>query len=92
MSLLSFKKTLAMAYARAPYKEVVMGLIERICSYPDKNLARFNGNSLTAVAAYLGIDTRFIYSSQLRKVTLFGRKLMSPRFARSWGLIGTLTL
>jgi len=62
-----FQKTLAMAYARAPHKEAVLSLVDRVCAFPDKNLARFNGHSLQLVADYLGLDTKFVYSSDLHK-------------------------
>jgi len=61
------QKTLAMAYARAPHKDAVMNLIERVLTYPDKNLAHFNGNSIQQIATYLGLNTKFIYSSSLSK-------------------------
>lgn len=62
-------KTIAMAYSRAPNKEAVMALIEQICAFPDKNLARFAGNSLRSIAAYLDISTNIIDSSALHKDT-----------------------
>lgn len=62
-----FQKTISMAYGKAPYVEPVSALIERICSYKDKNLAKFIGNSLQEVARYIGIETNFVYSSELEK-------------------------
>jgi hypothetical protein len=62
-----FLKTLAMAYSRAPYKEVVLKQINDICNYKDKNLARFVGNSIQQITKYLNIQTNFIYSSDLEK-------------------------
>jgi hypothetical protein len=62
-----FLKTVAMAYSKAPYKEPVYDLLNKICSFQDKNLARFNGNSLQQIAGYLGIGTTILYSSTLNK-------------------------
>jgi hypothetical protein len=62
-----FLKTVSMAYSRAPYSQRVMELLERICSYPDKNLARFIENSFREITAYLNIDTELIRSSNLQK-------------------------
>jgi hypothetical protein len=64
-----FQKTLAMAYGKAPYKAEVFAFMDKVCNFPDKNLARFNGNALMEVAAYLGMATTFIYSSTLKKDT-----------------------
>lgn len=62
-----FLKTVAMAYSQAPYKDPVFNLISMICAYEDKNLARFIGNSLQEISNYLGIKTKFMYSSDLKK-------------------------
>lgn len=62
-----FRKTLAMAYSRAPYKSAVLDVIDRICNYEDKNLSRFIGNSFKEIAIYLDMNTEFIYSSDLEK-------------------------
>lgn len=62
-----FLKTVQMAYSKAPYKTPVCELLERICAYDDKNLARFIGNSIMEIAQYLSIDTKIIYSSELEK-------------------------
>lgn len=62
-----FQKTVGMVYSKAPHKKNVLGLIERICSYPDKNLANFIGNSFKEINSYLNIDTKLIFSSKLNK-------------------------
>lgn len=62
-----FKKSIEITYAKAPYREAVINLLGRICSYEDKNLSRFIGNSFKELALYLGIETRLTYSSRLRK-------------------------
>ncbi len=62
-----FQKTISMAYSKAPYKDQVLPLIERICSYPNKNLADFIRNSFEEINKYLGIDTKLINSSSINK-------------------------
>lgn len=42
-------------------------LIERIMSFSDKNVARFNANSLKEICQYLGIDTEILMSSEIAK-------------------------
>jgi len=62
-----FLKTIAMAYSKAPHRDAVYPLIERICGFPDRNLARFAGNSIIQIASYLNINTNIVYSSSLTK-------------------------
>lgn len=64
---IKFLKMLKMAYSKAPKFEEVFHLIEKICSYEDKNLARFIGNSLEEIKRYLNLDTALIYSSDIDK-------------------------
>lgn len=42
-------------------------LIERIMSFSDKNVARFNANSLKEICRYLGIETEILMSSEIAK-------------------------
>lgn len=70
-----FEKTIAMAYNKAPYKAQACKLIHAICSYENKNLACFIGNSIKEIANYLEIDTKLLYSSGLnKKSNLKGQK------------------
>lgn len=62
-----FRKTIVMSYKKAPYFEKSMLLIDNILDYPNRNLARFVGNSIEKVSEYLGIDTKFLYSSEIDK-------------------------
>lgn len=61
------RKMISISYAKAPYKNEVLNLINEILEYPDNNLARFIGNSLECISVYLGMSTRFLYSSQIPK-------------------------
>lgn len=62
-----FLKTVHMAYSKAPQFLPVFALLEEICSYPDKNLARFTANSIVRLSEYMGIETEFVFSSDLHK-------------------------
>jgi len=64
---IGFRKTIFHAYAKAPHLKPVMKLLEEICAFEDKNLARFAVHSLTKIANYLEIDTKLTVSSQLNK-------------------------
>lgn len=62
-----FLKTIQMNYRKAPYYSEIISLIERIVSFPDKNLARFLTNSFREILSYLSIDTELLVSSRLQK-------------------------
>jgi hypothetical protein len=63
-------KTFEMAYKKAHFFEEVFLLVKQIFDYNDKNLAKFIGNSIIRIAAYLGLKTEFIYSSEIEKNNL----------------------
>ncbi len=54
-------------YAKAPYFKDVFPLLQTILSSKEKNLARFLGYSLMEISSYLGIETKFLYSSEIEK-------------------------
>ena len=58
-------KTIEVAYKKAPFFSIVFPMIEKMVRYEDRNLARFNANSLMLIADYLHIATKFIYSSEI---------------------------
>lgn len=60
-----FRRTLAQAYARAPYYREAMAVIDPILDHPDRNLARFLGNQLVEVARHLGLRARIVPMSAL---------------------------
>ena len=63
-------KTFEAAYKKAPFFDETFELAKQIFEYNDRNLARFVGNSIIQIAEYLGIKTRFIYSSEVEKNNL----------------------
>ena len=60
-------KTIAQNYNKAPYFKDIFPVFDDILNQREENLAEFIGNSLKTIAAYLGIDTKFIYSSDIKK-------------------------
>jgi hypothetical protein len=54
-------------YAKAPYFKDVFPMLQSILSHKEKNLARFLGYSLIKISGYLGIQTKFVYSSEIEK-------------------------
>ncbi|WP_295545322.1 WbqC family protein [uncultured Pseudacidovorax sp.] len=62
-----FLRTLEHAYSRAPMRDAALALVRRICSFEDRNLARFIVHSLVCIAEYLGLGTRLWLSSDIPK-------------------------
>lgn len=60
-------KTIKMAYQKAPYFINIFPIIEKILLQEEKNLSKFIGFSLEEISTYLGMDTQFIYSSDVNK-------------------------
>lgn len=60
-------KTIKQNYRKAPFFENAIPSIEEILNNKEKNLARFIGYSLEKISNYLEIDTKFIYSSEIKK-------------------------
>lgn len=61
------RKTIHMAYHKAPYYNDVMALLDKIFSYQSGNLADFIANSIELVCQYLDIQTKIIMSSDIEK-------------------------
>lgn len=61
------RKTITMAYHKAPYYSNVMTLLDDIFSYQSNNLADFIANSIELVCQYLDIQTKIIMSSDIEK-------------------------
>lgn len=60
-------KTLQMNYSKASHYTEAMNLLEKIISYPNKQLALFIANSFREILSYLSIHTEIILSSDLPK-------------------------
>jgi hypothetical protein len=60
-------KIIKHSYSKAPYYDTVFPIIKDILDNKEKNLAKFLEYSLKKISEYLEMDTRFIYSSDIRK-------------------------
>lgn len=58
-------RTLSMNYARAVNFKPTMAMLEPVIRYPERNLAAFNINAITAIAAALGLTTPLVRQSSL---------------------------
>lgn len=60
-------KTIEMSYKKTPHFLSVFPIVENILMQDEKNLGKFIGYSLQKVSEHLGLDTKFIYSSDMAK-------------------------
>lgn len=60
-------KRISMAYKSAPYFMETYALMERLLNSKEENLAKFNGNIIKEIAAYLSMNTKISYSSEIEK-------------------------
>lgn len=61
------RKTLQMAYCKAPYFVMAMEAVDRIFRCDERSLSHFILNSFYVIAEYLNITTEFILSSDIEK-------------------------
>jgi len=59
------KKTLLQVYCKAPYFAATFSLLHEILDCQDTNLSHFVTNSLQKISRYIGIETKFVVSSEL---------------------------
>ena len=60
-------KSIEHIYKKSPEYKKIFPLIQSILENPEKNLAKFLGNSIQEISMYLEIDTKIIYSSDIKK-------------------------
>ena len=61
--------TIKHAYKSAPQFNDVFPVLEDLLLHKEKNLAKYLGNSIQSIANYLGMNTEFIYLSDLQGET-----------------------
>ena len=61
------RKTIQMAYAKAPFYAETMELLDTIFDFPKHNIALFIDNSIRNVCDYLHMQTNIILSSDIEK-------------------------
>lgn len=64
-------KTLKQNYLKAPFYKDVLPLLEEILNNNQKELSRFLGFSLVKISKYLNLDTKFLYSSDIKNDKTF---------------------
>lgn len=60
-------KTISQAYAKAPFYNDAIGLLEGIFGSSEKNLAYFIADSIKAISSHLNIGAEIILSSKIEK-------------------------
>lgn len=59
------RRTIEMAYKKAPYFQNTMNILEKVFTYKDKRFNHFVRNSFSVILDYLGIETELLFSSDL---------------------------
>lgn len=59
------RKTLEMAYKKAPYYNEAMNILELVFANEDRRFNHFMRNSYSVILDYLGIETELLFSSDL---------------------------
>ena len=61
----------ALDYSKAPFYKDVFQVLEEILNNEEKELSKFLGFSLVKIAKYLNINTKFLYSSDIKNDKTF---------------------
>jgi hypothetical protein len=64
-------RTIKQNYSKAPFYKNVSNVIEEILNNEEKELSKFLGFSLVKISEYLNIDTKFLYSSDIKNDKTF---------------------
>ena len=64
-------RTITQNYSKAPFYKDVFPVLEEILNNEEKELSKFLGFSLVKIAKYLNIDTKFLYSSDIKNDKTF---------------------
>ena len=64
-------KTLKQNYLKAPFYKDVFPVLEEILNNEEKKLSKFLGFSLLKISKYLNIETKFLYSSDVKNDKTF---------------------
>lgn len=60
-----FLRLIYNSYHKCKNFSSVFELLTSICSFPDLNVAQWNANSIVAISKYIGLSTRFQFSSEI---------------------------
>jgi len=64
-------KSINQNYSKAPFFKDVFPLLEEILNNEQKDLSKFLGSSLVKIAKYLNINTKFLYSNDIKNDKTF---------------------
>ena len=64
-------RTIKQNYSKSPFYKDVFQVLEEILNNEEKELSKFLGFSLVKIAKYLNIDTKFLYSSDIKNDKTF---------------------
>jgi hypothetical protein len=64
-------RTIKQNYSKAPFYKDVFPVLEEILNNKEKELSKFLGFSLIKIAKYLNINTKFLYSSDIKNDKTF---------------------
>ena len=64
-------RTIKQNYSKAPFYKDVFPVLEKILNNEEKELSKFLGFSLVKISKYLNINTKFLYSSDIRNDKTF---------------------
>jgi len=62
-----FLRKIDYSYKKAPHFSEIFDLLSKILDYDNLNVAEFNTNSLKNLCKFMGINTKFLFSSSLEK-------------------------
>ena len=64
-------KTIKQNYSKSPFYKDIFPVLDEILNNEEKELSKFLGFSLERIAGYLDIDTKFLYSSDIKNDKTF---------------------
>lgn len=64
-------KTIKQNYSKAPFYKDVSPILDEILNNEEKELSKFLGFSLVKISKYLNLDTKFLYSSEIKNDKTF---------------------
>jgi len=86
-------RTIKQNYSKAPFYKDVSPVLEDILNNEEKKLSKFLGFSLVKIAKYLNIDTKFLYSSDIKNDKTFkaqDRLIEMSRILNATGYINSI--
>lgn len=86
-------RTIKQNYSKAPFYKDVFPVLEEILNNNQKELSRFLGFSLVKISKYLNLDTKFLYSSDIKNDKTFksqDRLIQMSKILKATGYINSI--